>query len=113
MAWSPSFYPSLNGVRERALVLGERISYGYSNPQSPQNGGAIQAQTATATSSRQLFDKLFPEPPGGGARQPIVDRVFESYSGCGRATGGCPPRTGVGWTSTCSGSPSCSAGSRR
>lgn len=79
MAWSPSFYPSLSGVRERSVVLGQRISYGYSNPQSPGNGGDIQALAATAASSRQLFDKLFPEPPGGGARRPIVDRVFESY----------------------------------
>jgi hypothetical protein len=79
MAWSPSFYPSLSGVRERTLVLGERISYGYSNPQSPSNGSDIQALAATAASSRQLFNKLFPEPPGGGGRLPIVDRVFESY----------------------------------
>ncbi len=80
MAWSPSFYSSLSGVRERSLVLGERISYGYSNPQAPRDDGSdIQALGSTATSSRQLFDKLFPEPPGGGARPPIVDRVFESY----------------------------------
>jgi hypothetical protein len=78
LAWSPSFYGDLGGVRERALVMGTReISFGWSNPS--QATGTIQNVRA-ARSSLELFHRLFTSPgtqPTG--RVPVVDRVLENY----------------------------------
>ncbi len=82
MGWSPSFYSSLNGVKERVMVTGSRngYSYGWSNPQA--KSGSIQ-EIATNFSPRQLFDRIFV--PGGSSvpatppRKAIVDRVLDNY----------------------------------
>ena len=78
MAWSDSFYPSLDGVRERSMVIGAgRMSYNYANPM--QRSGQIQDLTAT-TSSLQLFNRIFmPQSSGEATRTPVADRVLESY----------------------------------
>lgn len=75
MAWSPSFYPNLDGVTHRSLVLTPRCSYDYENPAAKT--GAIQELGATADSPIQLYRSLFPAPPS--MRAPIVDRVLENY----------------------------------
>jgi hypothetical protein len=76
MAWSKSFYPDLSNVRERSLVIGRRISYGWSNPET--RSGTVQ-EMASEESSLELFNRIFvPEDPAG-ARPPIVDRVLEDY----------------------------------
>lgn len=76
MAWSPSFYADLSGVRERVLVLGEGISYDHTNPAA--GTGALQEIAQSAITPLALFDKLF---PGGDAGPPslLVDRVYASY----------------------------------
>lgn len=78
MGWSPAFYPTLDGVRQRALTMGRRIAYNYANPATKT--GAIQEIVAT-DNSQQLFDQLFPPGMTGGPppRAPIVDKVIESY----------------------------------
>jgi len=76
MAWSPSFYGDLSGVRERVLVLSGRTSYAWQNP--AMRSGAIQEITATADSPQALFRRLFPT-TGAQQRAPVVDRVLENY----------------------------------
>jgi hypothetical protein len=78
MAWSPSFYPDLASVRERAMIMSSRpVSWNYSDPDN--QGGNID-NVRGYDSSRALFDKIFvPEDAGMPARPPIVDRVLESY----------------------------------
>lgn len=76
MAWSPSFYSDLSGVRERVLVLSGRMSYAWQNPE--MRSGAIQEITAIADSPQALFRRLFPM-TGTMQRAPIVDKVLENY----------------------------------
>jgi hypothetical protein len=75
MAWSPSFYPDLSSIKERALVAGRRVSYNWSNPSAKT--GTIDEQ-ASEDSSLALFNKIF-VPTGDPTRKPIVDRVLEDY----------------------------------
>ncbi len=79
MAWSPSFYGDMAGVKQRSLHIGRSgttgISWGYANPQA--GAGAVQ-NMPTAASSRALFDDIFVSnlaPP----RAPVVDVVMEQY----------------------------------
>jgi hypothetical protein len=78
LAWSPSFYPDLGAVRERALVMGTRpISYGYANPSAAT--GSVQ-NIRGAASSLELFHRIFlPARTPESTRAPVVDRVLESY----------------------------------
>lgn len=78
MAWSPSFYPSLDGVPLRAMVLGEgRMSYNYANPAN--RSGEIQ-QINPEHSSLALFNTIFqPNQAPERQRTPIADRVLENY----------------------------------
>lgn len=77
LGWSPAFYPTLDGIRQRALTMGRRISYNFANPATKT--GAIQEIVAT-DNSLQLFDQLFPPMTGGPApRAPIVDKVLDGY----------------------------------
>lgn len=79
MAWSPSFYGDLTGVRERAMVMGSRVSYNYANPAS--RTGAIQEVTGTSNSNT-WFDRIFPPGTsvGGPApRAPVISRVSQAY----------------------------------
>lgn len=80
LAWSPAFYPELGGVVQRAMVMGAgRMSYNYSNPADPQQGGEIQAITPENSSLTQ-FNRIFmPGEQGPRTREPIADRVLESY----------------------------------
>ena len=79
MAWSPTFYPSLSGVQERAITLGfnNTISWGYSNPAAAT--GRIQA-VEQRWSSSDLFRALFPTPPSVPSGTPLVDLVVENYN---------------------------------
>jgi hypothetical protein len=79
MAWSPSFYPSLSGIRERALITGNDslLSWNYSNPSS--KSGAVQEVKAILEPSG-LFDRaigMLPAPTD--QPRPIADLVLESY----------------------------------
>jgi hypothetical protein len=81
MAWSPSFYPSLQGVRARSVHNG--LSYGWSNP--AQRSGPVQ-KTERFSDAAKLFSRLFYTDPAssavavaGPARPPIVDGVIQSY----------------------------------
>jgi hypothetical protein len=79
MAWSPSFYPDLGSIRERAMIMGERpVSWNYSDPAA--RSGNIDNVRGVG-SSRALFDKIFVPPADAGMpqRAPIVDRVLDSY----------------------------------
>lgn len=85
LAWSPDFYPTLDGVRRRSLVVADpstspntQLSYAHANPAA--GTGAIQPVTGTFD-SLALFDQLFPgvSTPGPAPRAPIIDRVLEDY----------------------------------
>lgn len=77
MAWSKSFYPDLSNVRERSLVIGRRISYGWSNPET--KSGTVQ-EMAAEDSSLELFNRIFvPTEDPATARTPVVDKVLLDY----------------------------------
>lgn len=77
MAWSKSFYPDLASVRERSMVIGRRVSYGFSNPAA---GTGSVDEMASVWSSLELFNRIFvPGEDPGTARPPIVDRVLADY----------------------------------
>ncbi len=77
LAWSNTFYSDLSTVLERSMVIGNDISWGWSNPQT--QSGSIQA-TAPEFSSLALFNRIFvPEEEEDNPRPPVVDRVMENY----------------------------------
>jgi hypothetical protein len=78
MAWSPSFYPDLGSIRERAMIMSSRpVSWNYSDPAA--QGGTID-NVRGYESSLDLFNQIFVPPDDGQKkRAPIVDRVLESY----------------------------------
>jgi hypothetical protein len=81
MAWSPSFYDNLAQIKERVMQIGDQqISWNYSDPEAKT--GDIQSIRGN-WSSKQLFDRIFvesqPTTEPVMRRQPIVDRVLESY----------------------------------
>jgi hypothetical protein len=80
MAWSPSFYPDLSSVRERAMIFGGRpVSWNYSNPDT--QSGTIDNVRGN-TSSLDVFKSIFvpPDSMAMPARPPIVDHVLDSYN---------------------------------
>ncbi len=79
MAWSPSFYSNLSGIRERAMIMsGRQVSWNYSDPAMPTS--TIQ-NVRGYSSSLELFNKIFVPATGGPApRAPIVDRVLANYN---------------------------------
>jgi hypothetical protein len=79
LAWSPSFYPDLVAIRERAMVVGpDSISWNYSNPSA--KSGMIQ-NVRGVDSSLELFNRIFlPGDAAGSSRRPVVDHVLESYT---------------------------------
>ena len=79
MAWSPSFYSNLSGIRERAMVMsGRPVSWNYSDP--AMTSSAIQ-NVRGYSSSQELFNKIFVPPRRGPApRAPIVDKVLANYN---------------------------------
>ncbi len=79
MAWSPSFYPDVAGIKERAMLVnsGRTLSWNWSDPASKT--GSIQNVRAL-DSSRDLFNSIFvPASAGQPKRPPIADRVLASY----------------------------------
>ena len=80
LAWSPSYYRDLAGIKERSLIVGSggRLCWNYSNPAA--RSGAIQ-EVRGESSSQALFTRIFipPATPGVAPRRPIVDRVMDSY----------------------------------
>lgn len=79
MAWSPKFYPNLDGIKRRAIAAGRgQISYGYADPAA--RTGAVNGIDPDP-SSRRLFDQLIAGTQSSGPkpRAPIVDRVLENY----------------------------------
>ncbi len=80
MAWSPSFYPDLSSVRERALIMNTpQVSWNYSDPSSTTTP---ITNVLGYTSSLDMFNQIFVAPPMSGmpARTPIVDRVLANYN---------------------------------
>jgi hypothetical protein len=82
MAWSPNFYTSTQGIRERSVHLHtiSYPSYGYSNPTVGASSG-IQGIGRTANDSMQLFNDLFPMPSTTPTptRPLLVDLVLQDY----------------------------------
>jgi hypothetical protein len=77
LAWSEHFYPDLSSILERSLIVGEKISWGWSSPAT--QSGAVQ-QLPPEWSSLALFHRIFvPEEDLASPRPPVVDRVMESY----------------------------------
>jgi hypothetical protein len=79
MAWSPSFYPDVAGIRQRAMLMNSErgLSWNWSDPTN--RTGAIQ-NVRGLDSSRDLFDAIFAPPTSSQpSRRPIADRVLESY----------------------------------
>ena len=57
MAWSPSFYPNLNGIKERAMILGSApVSWNYSDPANKSS--SITGVSGTS-SSLDMFKRIF------------------------------------------------------
>lgn len=85
MAYSSSFYSSLQGIRERVLVTGSRGGYSWSWSNPTAKSGTIQ-EVPTEQSPQALFDKAIgmaaPTTPGTmqpPPRKPIVDRIRANY----------------------------------
>lgn len=77
LAWSKSFYDDLTSIKKRVMIVGNRISYNFADPE--KRAGAIEENTGTR-SSLALFDEIFVPPDAGGPkRAPIVDRVLADY----------------------------------
>jgi hypothetical protein len=80
MAWSPSFYSNLSGIRERAMIMANRpVSWNYTDPSVTTS--SIE-NVRGYSSSTDLFNKIFVPVTGGGPapRAPIVDRVLANYN---------------------------------
>lgn len=87
MAWSPSFYPSLDTILVRSMTIGTGVysylgeyilSWGWSNPEA--QSGTISPRSPQH-SSKALFEQIFvpPDPDAEPARPLIVDRVLADY----------------------------------
>lgn len=74
MAWSPEFYASV--VRRRVMIVGDRLTYYWSNPAT--RSGTIQPVDGTRDSF-ELFDQVFGPIMPGPMRRPVVDRVLQNY----------------------------------
>ena len=80
MAWSPSFYSNLSGIRERAMVMSSRpVSWNYSDPAMHDQQ---RSRTCAATRARSSCSTRSSSRPTGGPapRAPIVDRVLANYN---------------------------------
>jgi hypothetical protein len=78
MAWSPSFYPDVSSVKQRAMVVNSAraVSWNWSDP--AHRKGTIQ-NVRGVDSSRDLFNAIFVPASATPARPPIADRVLQSY----------------------------------
>lgn len=77
MAWSPTFYPSLDGIKERSLHLGDGgMSWGYSDP--IHRNGPVQAN-GSEFDSLALFNRIFAPPSTKAGRASVTDLVLEDY----------------------------------
>src|SRR4029079_17654980 len=80
MAWSPSFYPDLNGIRERAMIMGSKpVSWNYTDP---ANRSSSIINVSGTTSSLDMFKRIFVAgtDPSAMTRPSIVDRVLANYN---------------------------------
>ena len=83
LGWSPKFYQSLEGVRERVIVGGYgggNFSWNYTNPGAKT--GNIQAAKDAGPS--ELFDRVFmggvsTQPAGSPSRPSVVNKVINDY----------------------------------
>lgn len=77
LAWSDHFYPDLSTILERSMIVGEKISWGWSSPAT--QSGEVQ-QLPPEWSSLALFNRIFvPQDDLASPRPPVVDRVIDSY----------------------------------
>jgi hypothetical protein len=79
MAWSPKFYADLTTIRQRALVIGPRLSYNWSNP--AKASGPIQ-EVAGSSDAQALFKQIFvgaAAPDPNAVTKTVVDRVAADY----------------------------------
>ncbi len=79
LAWSPSFYNDLKGVRARSLVLGSPgMSWAFSQPKT--RTGVPQRRPSTY-STRRVFDMLFGSDTASGLpNRWAVDRARASFN---------------------------------
>ncbi len=112
MAWSPKFYGDLATIRQRALIVGPRVSYNWANPATPKTPGLAQV-VAGSTDARALFNQIFvgtAAPDPSGVTTALVDRVNAGYQRtCVAAARAWRATIAAGSTTTCSGCPSSSA----
>jgi hypothetical protein len=81
MAWSPRFYADLSTIRQRALVIGSRISYNWSNPSNTAARGPVQ-EVAGSKDAQALFKQIFvgtATADPGNVTTAVVDRVKADY----------------------------------
>jgi hypothetical protein len=82
LAWSPAFYPSLDGILTRSLHLNASLSWAHSDP---AGGSGEIVQVPAAPSSLAAFQQIFvpgddPEFLAMKARREfVVDRVHDNY----------------------------------
>lgn len=78
MAWSPSFYPDVSSIKQRAMIVNSSraVSWNWSDPLNRK--GTIQ-NVRGVDFSRELFNAIFVPPQNTPTRAPIVDRVLASY----------------------------------
>ncbi len=80
MAWSPKFYPRLDGIKHRSIVTGRDshgVSFGHSNPSA---GSGMVQKVSVKSNLSNLFNDIFqPMVAAPSRRTPIVDRVMENY----------------------------------
>jgi hypothetical protein len=83
MAYSPTFYPDPQEVRQRAILSSRgglwALSHNHANPTA--RTGAVQEIHGT-TDLSNWFERLFsgPSPAAGPQRKPILDRVRQNYN---------------------------------
>lgn len=75
MAWSSAFYPDLSTIKQRELIVGDRISWNYSNPDGKT--GPIQ-DVQGSKSALDLFNQIFVSQTTP-QRMPVVDQVYADY----------------------------------
>ena len=109
MAWSPSFYSNLSGIRERAMIMsGRPVSWNYSDPamtdqQRSRTCAATRARWSCSTRSSSR------RPAGPRRARRSSTACWRTTSACATATRGCRPPTSSASTITSRASPSCSA----
>jgi hypothetical protein len=80
MAYSPTFYPNVAGVRLRSIDLGPGTSWNFANPAAGTGGLQSGVNWGYLYSSNGLFSDLFSGASAHASTRPlIIDRVIADY----------------------------------